>query len=373
MKIGILGGGQLGKMFIQNAINYPVEIHILDPDADCSCSSIAHRFVQGNFNDYQQVIEFSKPLDIIGIEIENVNLDALKELEKQGKTVIPSAKTIEIFQDKGIQKKFYEENKLPTAPFYLIENSSQINTNLIDFPFVQKLRKGGYDGKGVQLIQSKEELSKLWNEPSVIEKCANINKELAVIFVKNQSEELAVFPTVEMVFNDELNLVDYLFSPAQITTDLEEKIQQIVLNFSKKITSAGIFAVELFLNHDGEIWINETAPRVHNSGHATIEGNLLSQFEMMFRALTNLPFSSVENRSVSAMINLIGEEKHTGNAKIIGLNEILKQEGVYLHWYGKKITKPGRKMGHINLVNTSLEKIKENIKLIKQHIKVISD
>jgi len=371
-KIGILGGGQLGRMFIQNALNYPVNIHILDPDLECSCAEICSNFIHGSFNDYETVLKFGKEVDVIGIEIENVNTEALKELEKLGKKVIPLAKVIELFQDKGVQKSFYLDNNLATAPFYLIETKNDLNLEKINFPFVQKLRKGGYDGKGVQLIKSENDLNKIWNEPSVIEELAKIKKEISVIFVKNERNDLAIFPTVEMVFDDNLNLVDYIFSPAQIEEKIQQEIQNIILEFSAKINSSGIFAVELFLNQDDTIWINETAPRVHNSGHATIEGNLLSQYDLMLKSLLNLPFSSVENKSFSAMVNLIGEQGFEGEAKIENLEEITKINGAYLHWYGKKITKPGRKMGHITFIGDDLIQLKEKIQFIKETVKIKS-
>ncbi|MCB9202927.1 MAG: 5-(carboxyamino)imidazole ribonucleotide synthase [Flavobacteriales bacterium] len=369
-KIGILGGGQLGKMFIQNAVNYPVEIHILDPDENCSCKNLASSFTQGNFNDKQTVLDFAENLDVVGIEIEHVNTEALKELEKQGKTVVPSPDLLEVFQDKGFQKEFYSKNHLPTAPFYLIENGNELNLNKIQIPFVQKLRKGGYDGKGVQIIKSEEEIINVWNEPSVIEQCADIDKELAVIFAKNKNGEIAIFPTVEMVFNPELNLVDYLFSPAQTSSDVETEIQNIIKQFAHTIKSSGIFAVELFLNKNGSIWINETAPRVHNSGHATIEGNYLSQYDIMLRSLLNLPFASVENRCYSAMVNLIGAKENQGESYIKNIDKLTILNKTYLHWYGKKITKPGRKMGHVSVLGNSKEELEEKINFIKEHISV---
>jgi len=374
MKIGILGGGQLGRMFIQNALNYPNEIHILDPDSEAPCSTISHKFVVGNFNDYKTVLDFGQNVDIIGIEIEHVNIEALKELEKQGKKVVPKPEIVEIFQDKGIQKEFYRKNNLATAPFYVIENATEIDLNKIQLPFVQKLRKGGYDGKGVQIIKSEKDLEKLWNEASVIEQCADIEKELAVIFAKNDHNEIAIFPAVEMVFNDELNLVDYLITPAHVEPHLYNIIHSLVKDYSKVIDSSGIFAVELFLNKNGEIWINETAPRVHNSGHHTIEANECSQFEMMFRAMLNLPFNSIKQKyKYAAMINLVGENNFEGIPIIKNYEELFKKHKVFFHWYGKKVTKPGRKMGHITILGKDYKSIKEKINFVKEKVKIISE
>lgn len=361
MKIGILGGGQLGRMFLQNALNYPVEIHILDPVENAPCSKIAHRFVQGDFNDYETVMNFAKEVDIIGIEIEHVNTEALRELQKQGKTVIPDPKVLDIIQDKGKQKQFYLDNNIPTAP---IKDAN-------DFPLIQKLCRGGYDGKGVQLLTQENHENK-WKEPSVFETLADIDLELAVIVAMNAKNEKAIYPVIEQVFNPKYNLLDYLITPARIGEDVKEKAKNIALNLVDTFGKPGIYAVELFLNRNGEIWVNEVAPRVHNSGHSTIESVYSSQFDMMLRVLMNWHLGSTKLKCKSGMLNLIGEPNHEGKSKIDGLENSLNISGFNLHWYGKEITKPGRKMGHITFIGDDFEQIVSDIEKVKKEIKIIS-
>lgn len=359
-KIGILGGGQLGKMFIQNALNYPVEIHILDPNPEASCAHIAHNFVIGDFNKEEDVLAFAKDMDIVGIEIEHVHLQALKKLKQQGKTVIPDPEVLEIIQDKGLQKEFYLKHNIPTAPL------KQEN----DVPLVQKLCKGGYDGKGVQILRE-ENSDKKWAEPSVYEELANIELELAVIIARNESGETAIYPVVEQVFNPEYNLLDYLLTPARVEDEVAEKVKKIALQVVDAFNQPGIYAVELFLNKDGSIWVNETAPRVHNSGHSTIEAAYSSQFDMMLRVLMNYPLGSTQLKKKSAMLNIIGAENQTGEATIAGLDELLKIEGAAVHWYGKKITKPGRKMGHATFLADDYGTIIQQIESVKDILKSV--
>ena len=358
-KIGILGGGQLGRMFIQNALNYPFEIHILDPNPEAPCSKIADTFMVGDFNNYDDVMEFAQNIDIVGIEIEHVNLKALKKLKAQGKTVIPDPEVLEIIQDKGKQKEFYLKHHIPTAPL-------KDKTN---FPVVQKLCTGGYDGKGVQILKA-ENQEKIWNEPSIFEEVANLKMELAVIVAKNEQGETAVYPVVEQVFNPEYNLLDYLLTPARISEEEEKQAKEIALQGVKAFDSAGIYAVELFLNQDGSIWVNETAPRVHNSGHSTIESAYSSQFDMMLRVLTNLPLGSTELKCKSAMLNLIGEENAKGKAHVKGLQDVLSLDGFSMHWYGKEMTSPGRKMGHATFCGNDWDKIIQQIEVVKEKLKV---
>ncbi|MGQ1944930.1 5-(carboxyamino)imidazole ribonucleotide synthase [Ornithobacterium rhinotracheale] len=359
-KIGILGGGQLGRMFIQNALNYPYEISILDPNPEAPCSKIAHRFVCGDFNDYQSVMDFAQQVDIVGIEIEHVNLEALRELKKQGKTVIPDPDVLEIIQDKGKQKDFYLKNNIPTAP--LKEKT--------DFPVVQKLCTGGYDGKGVQILRDEE--TEIWEENSIFEALADLKMELAVIVAQNADGERAVYPVVEQVFNPKYNLLDYLITPARISPEEEEKAKQIALEVVKAFDSPGIYAVELFLNNDGSIWVNETAPRVHNSGHATIEAAYSSQFDMMLRTLVNLPLGNTDLKCKAAMLNLIGAPDHKGESSIKGLNDALKLPGFSIHWYGKKLTSPGRKMGHATFCGNNWDEIITQIEKVKKEVEIIS-
>lgn len=362
IKIGILGGGQLGRMFIQNSLNYPLEINVLDPNPNAPCSDIAHKFVVGDFNDKKTVIEFAKEIDIVGIEIEHVNLEALKELKAQGKTVIPDPEVLEIIQDKGLQKEFYLKNNIPTAP---IKDEN-------DYPLVQKMRKGGYDGKGVQLLDS-DNASKKWEVPSIFEQTADIELELAVIVARNESGQTVAYPVVEQVFNPEYNLLDYLLTPARIADEVAEEAKKIAMQVVDAFNAPGIYAVELFLNKDGSIWVNETAPRVHNSGHSTIEAAYSSQFDMMLRVLMNYPLGSTELKKKSAMLNIIGAEGQEGVATLAGLNELLNIPGAYVHWYGKTVTKSGRKMGHATFLGDSFEEITENIEKVKDILKSVEE
>ncbi len=373
MKIGILGGGQLGRMFMQNAMNYPYEVYFLEPDGQAPCSVFRDYFTQGNFKEYQTVLDFGKDKDVISIEIENVNVEALKELRKQGKKIIPSPECLETIKDKGLQKEFYKKYDLPTADFYLVEGKKELmNHSSLCFPFVQKLRVGGYDGKGVQLIHNEAELERVWDEPSVIEKAEVIEKELSVLVSKNEEGEMQVFDVVEMVFDEKLNLVDYLFSPAEIKPEIAEKAKKISLKAVDSFRTSGIFCIELFLLKDETVLINEIAPRVHNSGHQTIEASLSSQYDQMLRILAGLPLGDVSTREFSAMVNLIGEQGYEGEAEYSGLEQLVSLPETYVHVYGKKITKPGRKMGHVTVLGKNKPEVEEKIQFIKSNIKVIS-
>lgn len=368
--IGILGGGQLGRMFLQSAYNYPFTYHILDA-AGAPCQAICEQFSVGDFADYEDVLTFGQDVDVVGIEIEHVNTDALKQLEKQGKIVIPSADTLTIIKDKGLQKQHYEQHGITTPAYYLIETASQFRPEIVGFPFVQKLRTGGYDGKGVQVINSADEVAQLWDAPSVIEAFTAIAKEIAVMVVKGQSGEVAVYPTVEMVFDPELNLVDYLFSPANISEAQQQQATALAKQVADSFVGAGIFAVELFINHDGVLWVNETAPRVHNSGHHTIEAAYCSQFEQMLRMLADLPLGNPNLRESAAMVNLIGSSGHHGEALVDGIDRLAQLDKTSVHWYGKSTTSPGRKMGHVTVLGER-EHIAKTLTEIKEQVRVIS-
>lgn len=370
MKIGILGGGQLGYMFLQNAMQYPVEIHMLDPDANAPCAPHAHFFTQGDFADYQTVLDFGKDLDAIGIEIEHVNVTALRELKNQGKRIVPDPETLAMIQDKSVQKKFYVEHQIPTAPYFELDNWQELSETSAEFPLFQKANTGGYDGKGVQFLASKEELSEQMQVPSIYETPADLDKEIAVIVVADGHGHVVNYPVVELVFNSTYNLLDYLLMPSTISDELAKKAEEIARNLVGKFNSSGVFAVEMFLNKDGSIWVNETACRVHNSGHSTIEAAISSQFDQMLRCLMDLPLGSTAISMTSAMVNLIGAEGETGEAQIENQEKALAIPGVYLHWYAKKETRPGRKMGHITLVDQNLDRLKSNIDQVNQLIKV---
>lgn len=369
MKIGILGGGQLGRMFIQNALKYDDEFYVLDPNPDCSCANISH-FTKGNFNNFDDVLEFGKDKDVISIEIEHVNVDALFELEKLGKKVIPSAEIIKTIQQKILQKEFYKKHQIPSPDFEIFDGTS--DEIKIDFPFVQKLNTGGYDGKGVQIIKNAEDLKNLWVQDSVLENLVEIDKELSIIIAKNENGETKTFPVTEMVADEKLNLLDFNICPAEISENIQNQIDEIAQKFIKSANSSGLFAIELFLDKNGKVWVNETAPRLHNSGHQTQEGNVNSQFEQFYRVLKNLPLADTENFNFSGMLNLVGEENYNGKVKYEGLEEVLKLPKTYVHLYGKTETKPGRKMGHINVLADSREELLEKLNHIKSLVKVIS-
>ncbi|MPT33329.1 MAG: 5-(carboxyamino)imidazole ribonucleotide synthase [Chryseobacterium sp.] len=369
MKIGILGGGQLGRMFIQEALKYDDEFYVLDPNPESSCASISH-FTRGNFNDYDDVLEFGKDKDVVTIEIEHVNVDALEELENQGVRVVPSSKIIKIIQQKILQKKFYEENRIPSPEFEIMDGSE--DEIKIQIPFVQKLNTGGYDGKGVQLLRSNEDWRNLWTQESVLENLVDIDKELSVIVAKNDNGETKTFPVTEMVADPKLNLLDFNICPADISEETQKQIDVIADQFIKSADSAGLFAIELFLDKNGKVWVNETAPRLHNSGHQSQEGNANSQFEQFYRVVKNLPLADTGNFGFSGMLNLVGEENYSGKVKYQGLEEVLKLPKTYVHLYGKTETKPGRKMGHINVLAGSREELMEKLIHIKSLVKVIA-
>lgn len=366
MKIGILGGGQLGRMFLQEAANYPLQVKILDPDPQAPCAHLCDEFVCGDFNDEATVFAFGQDCDAIGIEIEHVNVAALKRLQAQGKRIVPEPAVLEIIQDKGRQKAFYAEHGIPTAPFYLAANAADIDTQAL--PFVQKTRTGGYDGKGVQIIRNAADAAQLWDVPSVIESLCPIAKEIALIFVADGKSNVRTYPAAEMVFDPVLNLVDVVQMPAEISPEIAAQVDKICRQLAAAFAGAGVFAVEMFVTQSGEVWVNETACRVHNSGHPSIEACPSSQFDQMLRLLADYPLGSTQLLSAAAMINLIGAEGEQGAAEMRDLPALLAQEQVYLHWYGKHQVRSGRKMGHITLTASDTAALKAKIAALKQEI-----
>lgn len=366
MKIGILGGGQLGRMFLQEAANYPLQVKILDPDPQAPCAHLCDEFVCGDFNDEATVFAFGQDCDAIGIEIEHVNVAALKRLQAQGKRIVPEPAVLEIIQDKGRQKVFYAEHGIPTAPFYLAANAADIDTQAL--PFVQKTRTGGYDGKGVQIIRNAADAAQLWDVPSVIESLCPIAKEIALIFVADGKGNVRTYPAAEMVFDPVLNLVDAVQMPAEISPEIAAQVDKICRQLAAAFAGAGVFAVEMFVTQSGEVWVNETACRVHNSGHPSIEACPSSQFDQMLRLLADYPLGSTQLLSAAAMINLIGAEGEQGAAEMRDLPVLLAQEQVYLHWYGKHQVRSGRKMGHITLTASDTAALKTKIAALKQEI-----
>lgn len=371
-KLGILGGGQLGRMILQESPNLDVDVYTMDTDPDAPCA-VSSNYSIGDITNYEDVINFGKDKDVLTIEIENVNVLALEELEKQGIKVFPQPKVIRIIQDKGLQKQFYIDNNIPTAPFHIIQNKSEILNHLNFLPVAQKLRVGGYDGKGVQILKNENDLVKAFDAPCVLEKLVDLDKELALIVARNESGEIKSFPLVELEFNPEANLVEFLFSPAKVSSAIEVEAEQIAKKIINELDMVGILAIEFFLSKKGDLLVNEVAPRPHNSGHQTIEGNYTSQFGQHLRAILNLPLGETKNRAASVMVNILGEPGFTGSPIYSGMNNLLAQPGVYPHIYGKKTTKPFRKMGHITIVNEDLEEAKKIALSAKNDLKVISE
>lgn len=371
-KFGILGGGQLGRMLIQKAIDFNIGCAVLDPDPSAPCYAVTDQFTVGDISDFKTVYDWGKLLNLITIEIEHVNTEALQKLVDEGIEVFPQPAIIAMIQDKGLQKLFYKENKVPSAGFILIEDKESLKKTAKTFPYVLKSRKAGYDGKGVMLIRKAEDLDKAFEGPYLVEDCIAFEKEISVIVARNKSGEVMAYPPVEMNFNSDANLVEYLFSPADITENIAEKSINLALEIINKLAMVGLLAVEMFLTKSGEILVNEIAPRTHNSGHQTIEGNITSQYEQLIRAILNLPLGSGQIIKPSVMVNLLGEKNYNGPAKYIGLNEVLALKGTYVHLYGKKTTRPFRKMGHVTVTANDINEAMILAQKVKNTLKVIS-
>jgi len=370
LKLGILGGGQLGRMLIQESINYNITTFVMDPDKEAPCKDLCRKFVNGSLTDFESVYNFGKQVDILTIEIEKVNVDALEKLEKEGLTVYPQSRVIRLIQDKGIQKLFFKENDIPTAPFQVFGDKDELISANLKFPFVQKLRRDGYDGRGVKLIHSASDLEQAFEEPSLIEELINFEKELSVIVSRNEDGDVKTFPCVEMEFNPEANLVEFLISPSTLDFEILQKADQLAIKIANDLKIVGILAVEMFLTKEGNILVNEIAPRPHNSGHQSIEGNFTSQYEQLIRAIFNLPPGDTKAISNSVMINLLGEKGYEGAAEYEGLKEVLEIEGVFIHLYGKKFTKPFRKMGHITIMDDDRQTAIEKARFVQKKVKV---
>lgn len=376
LQLGILGGGQLGKMLIEEASDWNIHCHVLDPDPECSCAQLTRDFTCGSFRDFDTVYNFGKDLHTITIEIEHVNTDALRKLQQEGKSVYPDPEVLSVIQDKGRQKSFYAAKKLPTVDFYLHENLAAVRHALgagkLQYPFVLKVCKAGYDGKGVQVVRSEEDLSTLPDVPVVAETHADIVKELSVIAARDHAGTLRCFPAVEMEFHPGANLVDLLFAPADIDTQTEQRARDLAADTIRAFDMTGILAVEMFLTRDGSLLINEVAPRPHNSGHHTIEANRTSQYGQLLRILFGMPLGDTALRSPALMLNILGEPGYSGPARYIGMREVLAIEDVYLHLYGKKVTKPLRKMGHVTILDGDRNRAREKAGFIKRTLKIIA-
>lgn len=371
LKAGILGGGQLGRMLLQAAANYPVETWLMENDAEAPAAHLCHHFVKGDIRNYDDVYNFGKGLDALTIEIESVNEEALAKLESEGVKIYPKPSALNTIKNKIRQKEFYKENGIPTSPFIITQNLQDLEKQQNFLPAVHKVAEGGYDGRGVQVVKTADDIFKGFDTPSVLEKMVEIDKEIAQIIAINDKGDVAFFPSVDMVFDPHLNLLDYQLSPAYIPEKTKWKIEAIALAVVKGLKSAGIFAVELFIDKGGEVFVNETAPRVHNSGHHTIEANYSSQFDMLWRIILNYPLGNTKPIMPAAIVNTLGEAGQEGTAYYEGLEEVLKMENVFVHLYGKKQTKPGRKMGHVTIISNDRQDLVYKANRIKKLLKVI--
>ena len=371
-KIGILGGGQLGRMLLQAAANYPVETFVMENDPQCPAAHLCHHFTVGDIRNFDDVYQFGKDLNAVTIEIESVNEEALEKLEQDGVKIYPRPSALRTIKNKILQKQFYKQNQIPTPDFVVTNNKNELNDHLSLLPAVQKLGMGGYDGRGVQVMKTKDDFSKGFDEPSVLEKMVSIKKEIAQIIAISPTGEVAMYPPVDMVFDKHLNLLDYQISPADIPEKELWKIEAISMAVVKGLGSPGIFAVELFIDEKDDVWVNETAPRVHNSGHHTIEANFSSQFDMLWRIMLDYPLGNTSHILPAAIINIVGNEGHTGDAKYEGLHEVLQMDNVFVHIYGKKQTKPGRKMGHVTILSNEKQELVHKANRIKNILKTIS-
>ena len=370
--IGILGGGQLGKMILDISNRWDLKVFVLDPNKDCPSSKLCSKFFKGDLMDYDTVVEFGKNVDLISIEIENVNVEALKFLESQGKKVYPQPEVIEIIQDKSKQKAFYTKNEIPTSPFKSCDGIEEVKTLImkgdISFPFIWKASKMGYDGYGVNKISNNKDLEKLADCHCIIEDVVSIKKELSVMVSSRESGEIVNYPSVEMEFNKTSNQLEYILSPAQISHELKIKAEKLAVIVAEKFKISGIIAVEMFLTADNELLVNEVAPRPHNSYHFSIEGSYTSQFEQFLRAILDLPLGSTNILMNSVMVNLVGEKDSKGVVVYKNFDQIIGIEGVNPHIYGKVETKPNRKMGHVTIVNKDINAAKALAKKIKETI-----
>ncbi len=370
IRIAILGGGQLGRMFIENALRYNVAIDVMDADPSAPCARLADRFVVGSLNDREAVIEFGRNADVIGLEIEHMSVEGLEALKEMGKTVIPDPSVLRTIQDKGLQKEFYREHGIPSSPYALIGSEKELSSHDL-FPAFLKTRRGGYDGKGVMpLNDAGSFISGDWKWPSVLEKKVDVQLELAVIVVRNGKGTQITYDPVEMVFDPRFNLVDHLRAPARISKELQTKARKLAARVAEAFAHPGVYAVELFLSKEGELLVNETAPRAHNSGHHTIEACSSSQFDQLLRLYMGWPLGDPTLNVPAAMINLVGENG-SGAAMVKGLDDVLHMPGTFVHLYGKQETRTGRKMGHITVTAGDPAQLDQAIAVTKVHCRIV--
>jgi 5-(carboxyamino)imidazole ribonucleotide synthase len=375
-KLGILGGGQLGRMLLAETQKFDIYTSILDANKNAPCAEICNHFELGDLLDFDAVYNFGKTVDLLTIEIENVNIDALDKLQEEGLTIYPKPKDLRIIQSKARQKNFYIDHQIPTAEFshyaYLEELVHSIENSIIDFPFVWKATRFGYDGNGVKIVRKIQDLENLPNVECITEKLIPFKNELAVIVARNADGEVKTYPVVEMEFHPEANQVEYVICPARIEESVVKKAQEVALKVVNELDFVGLLAVEMFQTETNEILVNEVAPRPHNSGHYSIEASYTNQFEQHLRSILNLPLGNTASKVVGIMVNLVGEEGFSGDVIYENIAEILKIDGVTPHIYGKKETRPFRKMGHVTIVNTDIDKAREIAQKVKETIRVIS-
>jgi len=371
-KAGILGGGQLGRMLLQAAANYPVETFVMENDAECPAAHLCHHFTKGDITNFDDVYHFGKGLDALTIEIETVNLEALEKLEAEGISVYPKPAALKIIRDKILQNEFYKSRQIPGSDFIITQNLEELQQQKHFLPAVHKLAMGGYDGRGVQLIKTPDDMKLGFDAPAVLEKMIHIKKEIAVIVAVSNTGETVLYSPVDMVFDQQLNLLNYQLSPATLPEKIFWRVEAIAMKVVKEFKSPGIFAVELFIDIDDNVFVNETAARVHNSGHHTIEACYSSQFDMLWRIILDYPLGNTAHILPAAIVNLIGEQGCTGPAHYEGLEKILAMDNVFVHIYGKAHTKPGRKMGHVTILSNEKQELLHKANQIRHTLKVVS-
>jgi 5-(carboxyamino)imidazole ribonucleotide synthase len=372
VKAGILGGGQLGRMLLQAAANYPVETYLMENDEDSPAAHLCHHFIKGDIRNFDDVYRFGKDLQALTIEIESVNEEALEKLEAEGVKIYPKPAALRTIKNKILQKQFYTQHGIPTAEYFVTNDLAAVRSRADFLPAVHKLGTGGYDGRGVQILRTAAEIEKGFDAPGVLEKLVNIDKEIAQIIAVNDRGETAIYPPVDMVFDARLNLLDYQISPADLPQNILWKVEAISVRVVKELKSPGLFAVEMFVTRQGEVFVNETAPRVHNSGHHTIEANYSSQFDMLWRVILGYPLGNTEVILPGAIVNLLGSEGYEGEAYYDGLDEVLQMDNVFVHIYGKKETKAGRKMGHVTIISREKQDLVYKAHKIRNTLKVVT-
>ncbi len=375
-KLGILGGGQLGKMLLTETRKFDIQTYVLDPSNDAPCKIACNKFFQGSLMDFETVYNFGKQVDILTFEIELVNLEALEKLENEGLKVFPSPKTLRLIQNKGIQKEFYVKNGIPTSNFKLFSNLDNLKISVlssaVEMPFVWKCTEFGYDGNGVKIVKTIEDLENLPNVECIVEEMIAFKNELSVIVVRNSTGEIRNYPVVEMEFHPEANQVEYVICPARINEKVAQKAIEIALKVSEKFNHIGLLAVEMFQSKEDDILVNEVAPRPHNSGHHTIEASYTSQFENHLRAILNLPLGNCDSKVAGIMVNLVGSEGFSGSVIYENIEKIMAIDGVTPHIYGKRETRPFRKMGHVTIVNEDMKIARKIAEQVKNSIRVVS-